>query len=380
MPFSLSDPFKLALKAAESLPTTIKTIDRLTAEFGQEAAAWAVGQQTLREKARGKFAEAGQMIFTREGLEMTAHERVAAFHASLFNEGAETIDGTCGIGGDLIALAAKGMAHGFDLNLSALQCAEWNLNLHGYAAQLHQGSIMDEDWTGRCLWLDPARRSGSGRTLNPDSFLPSLALILTKAESAENCWVKLTPLLSDDILESQGQGLVFVSHKGECVEALMQAGCSGAEKSRRAYKADQDVWLDASPRPASAEQPDEWVYEADPAAIRAHCLGSFNLLSLSDTPGWLTGRHLEPSPWLTQFRVHWQGAWREDAVREALKKLDAGLAAVKTRGVSIEPSILQKKLRKGLSETGPSLELMLYQQGPKVRALLAERVKEPPGG
>lgn len=380
MPFPLSSPYQLALKAAEALPPTIKTIDRLAAEFGQEAAAWAVGQQILREKGRSKFAKADEMIFTREGLEMTAHEQVAAFHASLFEPGTSVIDGTCGIGGDLIALAARGPAFGHDLNQAALECSEWNLTIHGYEAALDRTSVMEADWSDRNLWLDPARRSGLGRTLNPDSFQPTLTEILEKAKSAHDCWIKLTPLLSDDILESKGQGLIFVSHKGECVEALLQAGNSGAEKSRRAYKVDSDAWLDSAPRPSSAEEPESWVYEADPAAIRAHCLGSFGLASLGSTPGWLTGPKREPCPWLTRFKTLWHGAWREDAVRDAMKQLDGRIATVKTRGVPIEPSTLLKKLRKGQSETGLSVELMLYQQGPKIRAILAERVKAQPVG
>ncbi len=380
MPFPLSHPYQDALLAAEALPPTIKTIDRLASEFGQEAAAWAVGQQTLREKGRTKFANADQMIFTREGLEMTAHEKVAAFHASLFEPGTAVTDGTCGIGGDLIALAARGPANGFDLNQAALECAEWNLTVQGHVANLIQGSVMEADWAGRNLWLDPARRSGSGRTLNPDSFQPTLTEILQKAKSAENCWIKLTPLLSDEILESQNQGLIFVSHKGECVEALMQAGGKATEKFRRAYRVDEGIFIEAGGRPASAEEPGDWVYEADPAAIRAHCLGSFGLQALGGTPGWLTGEDIGPNPWLTQFRVHWQGAWREESVREALKQQEASLDAVKTRGVAIEPSTLLKKLRKGLPEGGLSLELLLYQKGPKIRALLAQRIKKLPGG
>lgn len=380
MPFPLFKPFQLALKAAESLPPTIKTIDRLASEFGQEAAAWAVGQQTLREKGRSKFAQADQMIFTREGLEMTAHEKVAAFHASLFEPGTAVTDGTCGIGGDLVALAARGPASGFDLSQAALECAAWNLKVHGQMATLNQGSVMEADWTGRNLWLDPARRSGSGRTLNPDSFQPTLTEILEKAKSADTCWIKLTPLLSDEILESQNQGLIFVSHKGECVEALMQAGRVPREKFRRAFKVDEGVFLEAGGRPASAEEPGDWVYEADPAAIRAHCLGSFGLQSLGGTPGWLTGDDIGPNLWLTQFKVHWQGAWREELIREALRQKEASLASVKTRGVALDPSTLLKKLRKGLPEGGLSLELLLYQKGPKIRALLAERIKKQPGG
>lgn len=376
MDFPLDQARAAALNAVQGQPATIKTIDRLARVHGMEAASWAVGQATLREKARAKFTDSEKMIFTKDGLEMTSHEKVSDFHASLFPESDEVLDGTCGIGGDLISIAKRGRARGCDLSLDALTSAQWNLAAMGLRAELHQGSCMELDWRGRSLWLDPARRGGSGRTLDPESFCPSLSAILQKSGEAKAVWVKVTPLLRDSVLESAGGGLVFLSHKGECVEAIIQAGSSAQDQFRRAYRADEGLWLEASGPPTRAEEPGACVYEADPAAIRGHCLGGFGLESLGDTPGWLTGAALDPSPWLTPFRVVWAGAWREANVHGFIKDQGAWPESVKTRGVKIEPSPILKRLRSGTPHNqGPRLELMLYSQGPKIKALLVERVR-----
>jgi len=315
------------------------------------------------------------MVFTKDGLEMTSHEKVSQFHASLFHETDDVIDGTCGIGGDLLFLARGGRAMGCDLSVEALTCAQWNLEQEGLAAVLSQGSCMNIDWTGRSLWLDPARRGEAGRTLNPDSFSPSLADVLKKAETADHVWIKLTPMLSDSILESAGKGLIFVSHRGECVEGLVQAGRIPEASFRRAFRVDEGIWLDAAASPTHAADPGQFVYEADPAAIRGHCLGSFGLELLGDTPGWLTGNVAEPTPWLTPFRVVWSGAWRESVVQGVIREEGARLESVETRGVKIEPAQQLRRLRRGITQKeGPKRELMLYSQGPKIRALLAERI------
>jgi len=379
MDFPLDQARVEALEAAHGQPATVKTIDRLARIYGMEAAAWAVGQTALREKAKAKFSQAEKMIFTKDGLEMTSHERVSGFHASLFSEPTEVLDGTCGIGGDLISLAKKGIAKGCDLSNEALTAAQWNLEVLGLTAELSQGSCMDLDWRGRSLWLDPARRGAGKRILDPDSFSPSLSEVLVKADEADLAWIKLTPLLRDTVLESAGKGLIFVSHQGECVETIVQAGSSPSEPWRRAYKVEEGLWLDASAPPSSADEPGRFVYEADPASIRGHCLGGFGLDALGETPGWLTGDGQELSPWLTPFRVVWSGAWRESHLHTLIKSEGIWLDSVKTRGVRVDPSQTLKRLRKGADQkNGPRRELMLYSQGPRIRALLVERIRAQP--
>lgn len=376
------DPLRIgALKAFEGQPATIKTVDRLAKTYGLDPAAWALGQALLRERAKAKFSQSEKMIFTKDCLEMTSHERVSDFHASLFPESDEVIDGTCGIGGDLMALARRGRAQGCDLRSDVLTAAQWNLKALGLKADLRQGSCLDQDWEGRSVWLDPARRGSGGRTLNPDSFSPSFSQILFKSLEADLAWIKLTPLLSDSLLESAGKGLIFVSHQGECAEALVQAGRLPTQQFRRAFLVEEGLWLDATPPPALADEPGSFVYEADPAAIRAHCLGGFGLEALGDTPGWLTGDAVEPCPWLTAFRVVWSGAWRESHLHTLIKSEGIRLDSIKTRGVKVEPSQTLKRLKKGSGQKdGPRRELMLYSQGPRIRAILAERIRAQPGG
>ncbi len=70
-------------------------------------------QAELRRRATAKFTQAHRMFFTRIGLEQATDEWVAHYKATRFTKraaefaSAEFADLCCGIGGDLMALAAN---------------------------------------------------------------------------------------------------------------------------------------------------------------------------------------------------------------------------------------------------------------------------------
>ena len=73
-----------------------------------ELVAAALAQRELRERAAAKFALAGRMWFTREGLEQASAEPLARHRAARYAGADRVADLCCGIGGDLSALARAG--------------------------------------------------------------------------------------------------------------------------------------------------------------------------------------------------------------------------------------------------------------------------------
>ncbi|MBS1707978.1 MAG: hypothetical protein JSS65_04570 [Armatimonadetes bacterium] len=365
---------ELALGLAEGRAATPKEIARVAEEVGDEAARWAFTQWALRERGCAKFGRARQMLFTREGLEMATHERVAAFHAELLTDegcpiplGSGLLDATCGIGADTVALARQGQTTACDLDPEHAALTLHNLAVHGLLADVQVTDCLTLDWSDKAVFVDPQRRTGRGRTLDPQSFSPPFDAVVAKCRTARRAVVKMSPMLPDEVLE-QGDGLDFVSHGGECCEALMLFGFS---HGRRAYQVETESWIDASPLASTLDDPLGYVFEADPAAIRTHALGEFGLAGLGDSNGYLTGFEPVGSPWLASFRVLWHGAFREDKIREATRELGLVVRAVKKRGVDIDP----EKLRKKLAGQGkrPAVAI-LYKVGKSVRAVLAERI------
>lgn len=355
---------------AQGRPATPKEIARVAAVVGGDAARWAFTQWALRDRGRAKFATADKMVFTREGLEMASAEPVATVHARLLGgpspQGLRFIDATCGIGADTLALARLGPTTACDLDAAHAEATRHNLVVHGLVADVRVVDSLTLDWSSSAVLVDPQRRTGQGRTLDPALFSPPLDVVVAKCRTARRALVKTSPLLPDPVL-GQGDGLVFVSHGGECGEALMLFGCG---VGRRAHHVESGAWLDAAELAGTVVDPDVFLFEADPAAVRAHALGAFGLPGLGDSNGYLTGPELLTSPWLTPFRVCWHGPFREDKLREAARGLGLDVNVVKKRGVEVEP----RKLVRRLSARGGSPGVaLLYPVGKAVRAVLATR-------
>src|SRR5579862_4989077 len=78
----------------------------LRRDYPASLAAAAVAQHELRLAAREKFSRAMEMLFTRAGYEQSSSETIARHRAARFGGARRVADLCCGIGGDLIALAA----------------------------------------------------------------------------------------------------------------------------------------------------------------------------------------------------------------------------------------------------------------------------------
>jgi hypothetical protein len=78
----------------------------LRAEYPADLVAAALTQQALRQAARAKFSQADAMLFTRAGLEQASSELTARHSAARFAGARLVAELCCGVGGNLVALAA----------------------------------------------------------------------------------------------------------------------------------------------------------------------------------------------------------------------------------------------------------------------------------
>jgi THUMP domain-containing protein len=78
----------------------------LRAQYPGDLVAAALTQQAMRAAARDKFSQAAVMLFTRAGLEQASSELTARHSAARFAGARVVADLCCGIGGNLVALAA----------------------------------------------------------------------------------------------------------------------------------------------------------------------------------------------------------------------------------------------------------------------------------
>lgn len=372
-----------ALKLAENQPATPSAILKVAKATSDEAARWAFGQWSLRRRGLAKFSRAMEMLFDQEGLEMATHEALAAYHASLFPSGEPVCDLTVGLGGDLIALARRGPAVGFEINEDRAKLSRHNLAVHGLSAEVINVNAATEVGeytvvvpTDPFMFADPARRSAGRRFTDASEFQPNPLLIINSCKELKLGVIKLSPMLPDDFLDSLTPRIEFVSFGGECREALAIFG-SQVQEGRFAVQVEtgsilpaDDLYLEES------EEPLAYLYEADPAAIRAHALGNlckeFELVALSSSNGYLTGSAEIESPWLTGFRVLDFGRFDTKPLKGKLADLGSGTPTLKQRGTKLDLQKLQKQM---ILKGSRALEVAFYAVGNSVRQVILERLR-----
>lgn len=362
-----------ALVAAHGIAATPKNLDRLARTVGVEDARWAFLQWELRARARAKFERADEMLFTRSGLEMATAKTVAEYHASLFPIGVVVADLTCGIGGDTIALAKRGPVIAFDRDAVSAECCRHNLEVYGLDGDVRNdvadvSSLLDAGV--RHFFLDPARRNESGRVRSLSRYEPDPAQMADLLGRADLALVKLSPMLTYEELSRLSRDVTFVSNQWECCESLVRLGSVSGPR-QCAVSAETGEALDFSSEDWECEAPDSFVFEADPAATKAHALGGLGLSTLGTAYGFLTGPDLIDSVWLRSFRTHWHGSFRLSAVQEALNQLGAKLDSVKVRKVDVDPIKVKKSMKPGGDAL---LTLLVYPHEKRILAVLMERL------
>lgn len=360
---------ELALRLAEGRPARPKEIDRVAAQTSAQDAVWAFSQWDLRRRARAKFVAADAMLFDRDGLEMTSHEALAAYHASRFPAGATVADLTCGVGADLIAFGRRGPAIGFEIDPERADYARHNLRVAGVAATVAtQDGLEATDFD--YLFCDPSRRAEGKRIANMGDYRPDPHRVAERFRHARLLGFKLSPMAPDRDLESLGGRLEFASYGGECREALAWIGPE-APPGRFAVHVESGETLPAGGDPSTADQPRRFILEADPAAIRAHCLGelaeSFDLRALGDSNGYLTGDHAPATPWLSPYEVLARHPADLKRTRMALRELGGGTPIVKSRA----PRVDVQALRAHLQGPGEPLVVLVFPVGKRLYHALA---------
>ena len=362
-----------ALELSKGLPATASNIERVAKKTSQEAAQWAFTQWALRKKAIEKgFPKAEEMLFTREALEQASHFAVARYHASLFPRGELVADLTCGIGADLIALAERGPVIGYEIDAERLEYANHNLKAHGFSGDLRLVDCLSTDWDFQFAIADPNRRLENRRTLDVEQFNPSPRSLAERMSSLQLGLIKLSPMLSDDVLSIFGSRVEFLSNKGQCPEALVFCG-KKAGLGVAAVRVTDGAQLLAGDALPSIDEPLEFLFEADAAAIRAHAMsfiqGPQPIFGVGDSNGYLTSSARTSSDWISPYHVIASGNYDAKSVKAKLRQIGGGKPIIKTRARGVDIRQVQRELT-----TEGSLEpvVALYSVGPSIRYAILE--------
>lgn len=348
---------------------TLALSERLRAEGCPDTlVAAALTQSRLRARARAKFGpDADRLFFTDTGLQQATRGDVATGHARRFAElaaatgsgglpYAPVLDLCCGIGGDLLALAASGLdVTGVDVDPLTVEMARANLAALGLGerARVRLGDATDLDAaslggvTG--IFVDPARRSGRRRTFNARATRPPFDDVVDLAGLVPATGAKLAPGLPHELIPT-GTEAEWVSESGDVVECALWFGPLAGLAPRRAtlLPAGDTVTGDGSGRGAVGPVR-RFLHEPDGAVIRAGLVAEvadgLGATLLDPTIAYLSAAGPATSPFVTTYEVLDVMPFGLKRLRAALRERRVGRLTVKKRGSAVDPDQLRRQLR-----------------------------------
>jgi hypothetical protein len=227
------------------------------------------------------------------------------------------------------------------------------------------------------IYLDPARRSGARRLVDPADWTPSLDFAFEVARQKPT-GIKLSPAIDRDLIPADAEAQ-WISDAGEVVELGLWFGAvarPGIRRSALVIGPHGAAELTAAEDSADVEvgQLGEYLYEPDGAVIRARLIGDLarriGARMLSERIAWLTSDAAVDSPFASRFRVVEELPFDVKTLKRELTARRIGTLEIKKRGADIDPAELRKKLApKGEN----SATLIITRIAGRHRAVLAER-------
>jgi SAM-dependent methyltransferase len=324
--------------------------------FGDDLVAAALTQSRLRGRARAKLGDlAGRLFLTEDGLQQATRPAVAERHAQRYvAAGAvEVLDLCCGIGADLLAFAGAGLrVTGVDRDPLTCAVARANLGELGLGAQgeVRCADVLDVDLDGvAALFVDPARRTGTGRTFDPRAYSPPFDAVLAMAHRVPASGAKLAPGIAHAVLPA-GTEAEWVSDGGDVVECALWFGPLAGRAPRRAtlLPSGATVTGDGTQR-APVRPVRTWLHEPDGAVIRAGLVaevaGPVGGTLIDPSIAYFTTDSEVASPFTSAYEVLEVLPFGVKRLRSLLRARGVGRLTVKKRGSAVEPEALRRQLR-----------------------------------
>lgn len=365
-----------ALAAAQLLEpreaSFLRHFQTLQRQFPAPLARAALETAILRLEAQEKFPFAGDLFFTRAALEQASGAAIARQRALRFAGAHHIIDAACSIGGDTLALAEAAPTTGIDLDRLRLEMAQANARaraaLPGFPA-LHAVNFLQADLLAELpvqvdhqtgIFFDPARRSEGRRIYSVADYQPPLRIMERWRKQTPMLGVKLSPgvKIEEILTYSDSAEVEFVSVNGDLKEAALWFGPLRTAARRATLlpggatlAAEQPfrTWLERSERKIATSPPRAYLYEPDPAVIRAGLVEDLALLldaaQLDADIAYLTAHQVVPTPFARCWQVLEWLPFQRKRLRAALVQRDVGRLIVKKRGSPIQPEELIRQLR-----------------------------------
>ena len=327
-------------------------LERLRKEYGSALARAAVEMALLRTRAASKFSQAHEMYFTRDALEQASGGRISSYRAQRFAEHAHVGDFGCGIGGDLISLAARTNATGIERDAVRAAMAAENLRVCGVSgrASVQAADVAECKWPDVvALWCDPARRENGRRIFSVRNYQPALPTVLEWQRRVPDLGVKLSPGVQRREIAGLPADVEFISEGGGLKEAALWFGALRTTDSRATLLPGPHTLIALQGASAGTGRLLRYLYEPDPAVMRAGLVQTLAVMldarKLDEDIAYLTSDSLRPTVFARAYEVDDALPFSLKAIRARLREREVGSVVVKKRGSPVDVDEFAKALR-----------------------------------
>lgn len=339
--------------------TMVGVATRLRKLHPPELVSAAMAMADLRQRAAVKFGPTDALWFSREGLEQASSAAIAHHRARRYRDCAAVVDLCCGIGGDLLGLAETlpiAMLLAVDVDPLHLEIARLNMRARGHEArvQFMEADVRDvalPDIGG--VFIDPARRSGSGRMALGESE-PPLEWATALATSTRSVGIKAAPGLDHSRVPA-GWEFETVALGTDLKEAAIWSPELATTTRSATVIGPTGIMrllpVPGDPIPLRAPEVGDMLLDPNPAVTRAglvedlaRTLGD-RVAKIDPSIAFLVSDRLMETPFARTLSVIASLPWHERKLKAVLKDLDAGPVDVRRRGLAGDVDAIAKRLR-----------------------------------
>jgi hypothetical protein len=310
----------------------------------------ALAQQELRSRAGTKFSRAADMFFTRAGWEQASAEIVSQHRRQRYRGSVTVADLCCGIGGDLVALAAGSRVIGVDQDPVHVWMARENARAYGVleSVETREADVRDVDLSGvDAVFVDPARRSGTGRKRVGDSE-PPLEWCLGVQNTVERVGIKAAPGLPHEAVPA-GWELEFVSVDRDLKESALWSPALASARTRATVLPAGHTMVAEPGDVVEVGEPAEYLFDPNPAITRAGLVEDLarriDAHKIDDRIAFLTSSSPVRSPFARTLQVIDSGPWNQKQLPDRLRRLDIGSVDIRRRGLAGDVDALHRRLK-----------------------------------
>ena len=354
----------------------------LRTDYPDDVVRAALTLHELRVRASTRFSRASGMWFDRVGLEQATSESVARHKAQRFT--GTVMDFCSGIGGDSIALAESCDVVAIDRNIASCLRLKLNTDVYGVRNRVRIICARAETVSPGDLpvHVDPDRRSGRrGRSLRIEDCRPDLSFLREMIRTARGGAIKLSPASNfpgkfDDV------EIELVSLHGECREATIWFGELAGSATYRAtlLPSGESISGDPLESPTHVGQPGRFVYDPDPAVVRAglvdRLVEQLGFRRLDSAEEYLTSDELIASSFVQAFEVLANLPTSDREVRQWIRRSNIGQVEIKCRHIRVAMESYRRRLP--LSGRDSAVIIVARIAG-RARTLVCRRVAGQPG-